>query len=88
MDFDGLLEACFTWGGGTWSHFQLLARQVSLDPWFPYEAVQLFLVVRALGRRMGYGRQSTHCDGSVSPPAVVMTGHTKMRFWQDTDPPA
>ena len=72
VDFDGLLEACFTWGGGTWSHFQLLARQVSLDPWFPYEAVQLF-------SSLGHLDVEWDTVGKVplrwvvSPPAVVMT---------------
>ena len=73
-DFDGLLEACFTWGGGTWSHFQLLARQVSGDQWFPYEAVQLF---------SSLGHLDVEWDmvgtfpllWSVSPPSVVTTGH-------------
>ena len=57
-DYDGLLEACFTAGGGTWSQFELLARQVSNDPVFPYEAAQLLsalghvdLELDAAGRR-------------------------------------
>lgn len=41
-DYEGLLDACFTLGGGPWSHFELMARQASDDPTFPSEAIQLF----------------------------------------------
>ena len=72
VDFDGLLEACFTWGGGTWSHFQLLARQVSNDPWFPYEAIQLFSSLGHLDVEWDLPGTSP-LRWAVSPPAVVAT---------------
>ena len=74
VDFDGLLEACFTWGSGTWSHFQLLARQVSSDQWFPYEAIQLFSSLGHLDVEWDLGG-TVPLRWAVSPPAVVTTGH-------------
>ena len=74
VDFDGLLEACFTWGGGTWSHFQLLARQVSSDQWFPYEAIQLFSSLGHLDVEWDLAG-TLPLRWTVSPPAIVTTGH-------------
>ena len=74
VDFDGLLDACFTWGGGAWPHFQLLARQVSSDPWFPYEAIQLFSSLGHLDVEWDMaGTLPLRWD--VSPSAVVVTEH-------------
>ena len=74
VDFDGLLEACFTWGSGTWSHFQLLACQVSSDQWFPYEAIQLFSSLGHVDVEWDLGG-TVPLRWAVSPPAVVTTGH-------------
>ena len=74
VDFDGLLDACFTWGAGAWSHFQLLARQVSSDPWFPYEAIQLFSSLGHLD--VEWDKASTlPLRWAASPSAVVVTEH-------------
>ena len=74
IDFDGLLDACFTWGSGTWSHFQLLARQVSGDPWFPHEAIHLFSSLGYLDVEWDVA-STLPLQWSVSPSAIVMTGH-------------
>ena len=74
VDFDGLLEACFTWWGGTWPHFQLLARQVSSDPWFPYEAIQLFSSLGHVDVEWELGG-TVPLRWAVSPPAIVTTKH-------------
>ena len=73
IDYDGLLEACCTLGAGSWPQFQLLARQVSGDPWFPHEAVQLL---------SSLGHVDVEWDSvtvtperwAVSPPVIVTTG--------------
>lgn len=73
FDYDGLLEACSTLGGGSWSHFELLARQGSDDPVFYYEAHQLF---SALGH-IDIELDSTGTrpkQWKIAPPAVVATG--------------
>ena len=76
-DYDGLLEACFTLGGGPWSHFDLLARQSSNTPAFPYETLQLFsalghidLELNAAGTRV--------LQWKVAPPALVTTAYEHM----------
>ena len=74
MDFDGLLEACFTWGAGAWSHFQLLARQVTSDPWFPYEAIQLFSSLGHLDVEWDIAGTLPQ-QWAVSPSTIVMTDH-------------
>jgi hypothetical protein len=75
-DYNGLLEACFTLGGGSWSHFELLARQAGNDSMFPYEAIQIF---SALGHiDIEYDKTGRHfVTWKVAPTMLVSTesGH-------------
>ena len=74
VDYDGLLEACFTLGGGSWNQFQLLALQVSSDPWFPLEAVQLLSSLGHIDVEWDKAG-SMPLQWAVGPPAVVTTEH-------------
>ena len=75
-DYDGLLEACGTLGGGPLAHFELLARQSSNMPAFPHEAIQLF---SALGHiDLEWNLAGTHVvQWKVAPPVLATTasGH-------------
>jgi len=76
-DFDGLLDACLTLGGGSWSQFELLARQVSNDPAFSHEAIQLF---SALGHiEVQLDKTGTRpMQWEVAPPSVATTASRKL----------
>ena len=73
-DYDGLLEACFTAGGGTWSQFELLARQVSNDPVFPYEAAQLLSALGHVDLELDAGGRRPN-QWKVAPCVLVTTAN-------------
>ena len=73
IDYDGLLEACFTLGGGSWSEFQLLARQVSEDPWFPFEEIQMLSSLGHIDVEWD-SIALTPKRWAASPPVIVTTG--------------
>lgn len=77
IDFDGLLDACFTLGGGTWFQFELLARQVCNDPAFSYEAIQLFAALGHIDVQLN--QTNTHpSQWKVAPSLIMRTGSEKV----------
>jgi len=70
-DYDGLLDACFTLGEGTWSEFELLARQVSADPAFSYNAIQLFSALGYIDVELDF-RWVYPRNWKVSPPVIAV----------------
>ena len=76
-DYDGLLEACLTAGGGTWPRFELLARQASNTPAFPYEAVQLFSALGHIDLELDPAGRHLK-QWKVAPPVLVTTASEHM----------
>ena len=81
-DYDGLLEACFVLGGGTWSHFERLARQSSNLATFPNEAAQLLsclgyidLGLNGLGTRIQQWKVSPTILYSTSNGCAFVAGY-------------
>lgn len=75
-DFDGLLDACFTLGKGSWSQFELLARQVCNDPAFPYEALQLFSALGHIDIQLDSTKTRT-AQWEIARPIIATTASDK-----------
>jgi len=76
LDYDGLLDACFTLGKGSWSQFEFLARQVSNDPAFPYETLQLFSALGHLDIQLD--PTYTHAaQWEIARPTIATTASNK-----------
>ena len=73
-DYDGLLEACLTAGGGSWPNFELLARQVSNTPAFAHEAVQLFSALGYIDVELDSSGRHPR-QWKVAPSTLVSTAY-------------